>query len=382
MNAMRAHGVAELLNPTYAPDPRDPQAVAEFQEKQNSMYFVLSEKVQTATGKRLVKREEYTANAQAVLYSLMQEGRNSTKAILTGRDLFNKIVTSTFNPSGKETAIEYIATWEQWVETYNEQQTQPDAQLKGLMLKNMLQQAFSRVPYLRNVASREQEAIVRGALPFSFDEYKEVLEHNAVTYDETRVGRRDVHNVNIVPEDSDEESDGAEFQVNVTKSKMPGSSMNKETWNSLDKEEQALWDKLKDSTKRKILQYAKDRSTKRSEAKVNQVMTDNKIKESLPEQPEASTEVEEEGSDQDTHQVMKSAIIKNILEEARSEAHPGDIRRVMGKKKTAQVKFTHRVSDDHQDDSSEDMEGLNALLDSYWDESDSEPDGEDFHRGD
>jgi hypothetical protein len=163
-NAMRAHGVAELLNPNYS--PTTPAETTEFWQKQYSMYFVLSIKVLTTTGKRIVKREEQSANAQLVLYNLVLEGRTSTKAVLMGRDLFNKIATSVYNPAGTQYAVDYIAEWEQQVEHYNDQQVDADAQLRGLMLKNLLQKAVAHVPYLRDVASREQEGIVRGLLPF------------------------------------------------------------------------------------------------------------------------------------------------------------------------------------------------------------------------
>jgi 1,2-phenylacetyl-CoA epoxidase PaaB subunit len=110
--------------------------------------------------------------------------------------------------------------------------------------------------------------------------------------------------------------------------------MNKETWNSLDKEEQALWDKLKDTTKRKILQYAKDRATKKEKgAKVNVVTLEDEEASSSSEEPDTPNKNQEKSDGgEETLQVMKTAIIKSILEEAKAEAHPGDVRRMMGKK--------------------------------------------------
>ena len=49
-HAMHAHGFAELLIPSYRPDPSNPVEVQEFREKQNSMFFVLATKVRTSTG--------------------------------------------------------------------------------------------------------------------------------------------------------------------------------------------------------------------------------------------------------------------------------------------------------------------------------------------
>jgi hypothetical protein len=68
--------------------------------------------------------------------------------------------------------------------------------------------------------------------------------------------------------------------------------------------------------------------------------------------------------------------IKDVIKQARKEAHPGDTRRLMGKKKTAQVKFATIV--EKGDDSSYDSEALDALIEEYWDDTDAT----DFHRGD
>ena len=62
-----------------------------------------------------------------------------------------------------------------------------------------------------------------------------------------------------------------ETEIHMTRTKLPGASMNKDTWNSLRKSEQEIWDKLQDSTKKKILQYAIERAQKKSStANVNQ----------------------------------------------------------------------------------------------------------------
>lgn len=186
---MYAQGLGELLDPNYVPNRMDPEEMRLFYEKQQSLYFVLAKKVKTTTGKRIVQREKNTRNAQVVLHNLIYEGMNSTKAILTGRHLFTKITTSRYDPSKSMTAVNYISTFERLVETYNDQQQDVDCQIHGMMLKNLLQNAFSQVPYLRDVASREQEMAVRGFGMFDYESYKNLLESAATVYDETKVNR-------------------------------------------------------------------------------------------------------------------------------------------------------------------------------------------------
>ena len=202
-----------------------------------------------------------------------------------------------------------------------------------------------------------------------------------MTYDESKVASRSVNHHTIVSDDEESEVEQSEFSIHVTKGKMPGSSMNKETWNSLDKEEQAIWDKLKDSSKRKILQYAKDRAGKKEkEVKINMVeVTDNELPPSSEEPDDSQDNQEKTEDSEETFQIRKAAIIKSVLEEVKSEAHPGDVRRMMGKK-TAKVKFTRILEDEDsvEEDDEANLDAVEALIEDYWEDEDQE----DFHRGD
>ena len=115
--------------------------------------FLLPSKVRTSTGRMIVQREKWTRNAQLVLYNLAVEGVSSTKAVLTGRALFTKITTAIFNPSGSSTAVKFISNFERNVITYNDQQSDPNCELQGMLLKNLLQNAFAHVAILRDVAA-------------------------------------------------------------------------------------------------------------------------------------------------------------------------------------------------------------------------------------
>jgi hypothetical protein len=286
-----------------------------------------------------------------------------------------KITTSTYDPSKSMTATVFLSEFEKLVEMYNEQQTEDECRLGGMMLKNLLQNAFSKVAYLRDVANREQEMAVRGFPMFTYETYKQLLSSAATIYDETKVSR--TRSVNFVDslDDTEEgtpvqEMSDHELFVNVLKGKTPGSTMNKETWNSIDKNDQAIWDKLGDGTKKKILQYAYDRAQKRvTNAKVN--------KTSISEEP--TDDANDVPADQDNDipeeefQIMKTEIT-DAISKARKEAHPADIRRMLGKP-NAQVKFTRIIEEDSDEESNTD--DLDALIDQYWESED-----EDFPRGD
>jgi hypothetical protein len=210
---------------------------------------------------------------------------------------------------------------------------------------------------------------------FTYETYKQLLSSAATIYDESKVSRtRSVNFLDVLDDTSDDtpiqEMTNQEIMVNVLKGKMPGSSMNKETWNSIDKDDQVTWDKLGDGTKKKILQYAYDRAQKKTpSAKVNQTA----ICEEQNETTDDTKADQDTGISEDEFQVMKTEIT-DVISKARKEAHPADIRRVLGKTNT-QVKFTRIVEEDSDDESYDD--GIDTLIDQYWESED-----EDFPRGD
>jgi hypothetical protein len=326
---MRAQDIGELLDPSYAPDPNDPNGVRSFNEKQNSMYFVLSKKVRTSTGRHIVQQERRSRNAQAVLYHLTNEGMTSTKAILTGQTLLKKIITARYDPSKTTTAVDFISGFERAIEAYNEQQQDPTCMLNGMISKSLLQNAFSQVPYLRDVATREHEMVIHGFSAFNYDDYKHLLQSSSTVYDETRLSRARTSinfvdiNAEFFADDQDNDEMNPEFSVNV----ITGTT-NQTTISD---------DCIEDDTDTEDNQ---DRLTSKEEFTVME------------------------------------AEINDVIDKARKKIQPADVRRTMDKKETAQVKFKTILEDDHEESSYKDN-GLAYLLNQDWDD-----DGEDFHRGD
>jgi hypothetical protein len=160
-----------------------------------------------------------------------------------------------------------------------------------------------------------------------------------------------------------------EFLVNVMRRRVPGASMNKETWESLSAEGKATWDKLDEADKRKVLQYALGRAKKESiEANVTE-----------------TTEVDTAGDDADDSVeagTFTEAEINQAITQARKDAHPGDTRRMLGGKGKSRPKGKVQVKnvifttpeDTIQD--SEDLE-LEQALERYWN-SPSDSEDEDF----
>ena len=143
--------------------------------------------------------------------------------------------------------------------------------------------------------------------------------------------------------------------------------MNKETWDSLSTEGKATWDKLEESDKRKVLQYAMNRAKKESiDANVTEV------------NEEAATEKDDE--DDETGEVTE-AEVNQAITQARKDAHPGDARRLMsgkGKQRSkgqAQIKNVNFLVP--KDEEVCDAMEMERAFERYWNPT-SDSEDEDF----
>jgi hypothetical protein len=237
------------------------------------------------------------------------------------------------------------------------------------------------------VATREQEMLVRGGTPWDYDNYVLVLKSAATTYDESKLRGRRANNANLTTTstDSDITEEISVFLINEMKRRMPGASMNKGTWSSLSAEGKSTWDALSDGDKKKILQYAQKRAEK-STVEANQHSTEDT---DVTEVNETADLIEQSPSNDDDN-VQLEAEINNAVAKARKEAHPGDSRRVLGRKKeaprkSAQVKMAQWSFDDEGNEDEypyQDLGDLEQLVDDYWESDSDSDDGQDFQQGD
>ena len=104
----------------------------------------------------------------------------------------------------------------------------------------------------------------------------EAIKGTASIYNEHSGGRRAAHLTQVAGE-SDITSEITDYIINVAKQRAPGASMNKETWQSISEEGKAVWDKLSNGDKQKILQYAMKRASAKEPTLVNQVTSQSTV---------------------------------------------------------------------------------------------------------
>lgn len=357
------------------PDPYNLAECMEFDRKLAFGYMLMRQKVLTPQGKRIIQNHRQSWDAQKILQEIIYYNRHSTHAVLSGRQLLERLTTVVFEASSGKSALTFITTFERMLETYNDQQSDVGMMLPPPMMKAMLQRAVAGVSMLQDVANREQERIAQGGQLFDYFEYLHILKSTATIYDQKRQ-RRSAHTHALIGWDEDEPGgpsletattmeEAIDYVINEMRRRAPGSSMNKETWKSISKDGQGTWDKMSDSDKAKILRYATQRASQDKERmESNNHSIDHGSEVDIKVTDTATEEASCRGEDD-------TVAINNAMTEARGQAHPGDPRRMLGTdgdRSSLQVKNACWES---RGFSSSQL----AAVDRYWDsESDSDSD--------
>ena len=244
---------------------------------------------------------------------------------------------------------------------YNSQQSKPEMKINEYQMRTYMQNALSGVRDFQGASDRENDRITMGGRPFTYEEYMTCIKSTASRLDAHRASRssRDVNVIDQGESYADEERNHGPLEINEAKrqNRSPASfsaQMNKETWNSLEPGTQQIWDTLAQGEKAKILTYVKDRSERRN-ANVHQIEDTKQISANVHD----SKEGEERGDEPPDSGENNSINVNNVLTEIRSEAHPGDPRRVMGtsKPKTSTkenlMAMVHRIYTPLQDSDNE-----------------------------
>ena len=287
--------------------------------------MMLRKKIHTPQGKRIVQEHRHDWDAQAVLNGIMNFAQNSTAAVLSAQKILQTLTSLVYEPSSGKSVFAHIVAFEDMVESYHDLCEDPDMRLPLPMMKSLLQRSVAGIQMLHDVQQRENERVALGGSLFTFHEYVMVLKTSATLYDEKRTrpsrGGRSINSHTITGEDENgaagqsmNMSQVAEYVINEMRRRTPGSSMNKETWDSVSKPGKTTWDEMSDEDKVKILAFAKLQA-ENQDIKVNShTITDEQ------------TDTSEDKGD-DTPAELQ---VNNAMTDARGQAHAGDMRRMLG----------------------------------------------------
>jgi hypothetical protein len=140
--------------------------------------------------------------------------------------------------------------------------------------------------------------------------------------------------------------------------------MDKTTWNKLKPDAQQVWDTLSSEAKQIILQHAADRVTQAHEGTM-QVNQHESVDDTVRDEDTSPSSSNIDGE-------STTIEINSTVAKARNEAHPGDVRRVLGNKKKASIRVKFAELDSCDDGSF--VHDIDDLVDSYWDDADDTSD--------
>jgi hypothetical protein len=263
---------------------------------------------------------------------------------------------------------------------YNKQQGNIHLRINQDMMRTYMQNALAGIRAFQEVSDRETDRMIMGGPPFNYEEYMTAVKSVASKLDVTRKSKnqREI-NMLLYGESGEEDMEevSRELEVNEAKRKFRNPSdyaaqMNKETWTSLSKETQEVWDTIAKEDKAKLLNYGMDRAERARKANVHEL---NDTKEITANTHELSDPSHDEGEDPDAEEKEAPTInVNNVLTGVRSEAHPGDPRRMLGSSKptikSSLEAMYHRLGVNYDSDDSG----------SESSENESE-DRTDFHKG-
>lgn len=373
----RAQGIEIIFDHTYVPVGDQDRHL--FHYIQAFVYAVLRRTIKPPELWQYIEFYSTKSDAQACLIAITNHVRKSTYAIITLRDNMQAIVNARMIKDWKGSALEFIIAFDTMMDEYNKSQPSRELQINSHQKRQYLQNAVAGVKGLQDVLDRESDRITMGELPFTYEQYLATLKSVSTRLDDKRSkeGRRfanwhDIGTEGGIPglEANVAETERMEYLINEARRFKDASDyaaqMNRDTWKSLKPETQEAWDKFPKEEKIKLLTYSKDRHDRRN-AKANLSDTspsmeinnhDVKEQESADETPSKDNDNEDSGGMKVNTSMWK---IQNAEQKARSEAHPGDIRRMMGSPSPARASIEAKLHqylttslDDGDSDSSED----------------------------
>ena len=186
-----------------------------------------------------------------------------------------RLVTTPLSRSWNKPIVDYLSWFLRQVNYYNELALFDTDRLTPTTVRTMLERNVQAAPPLAAVRDRELFEIARGGAPLNPSQCVALLKSAASTMDikKSRLCQANVHeqssdDTEPAEETSTDDMDDAlaELEACTSCQRVPGSSMNKETWQSLEKATHLAWDMISPNDKSKILNYAMERAERTRQA--------------------------------------------------------------------------------------------------------------------
>ena len=321
--------------------PRTMEEVEDFQNKCHWIYLVLLNTLKTPEGKEILRRYKDSQDGRRVLYDLYMEYSTSTTADIRAGNIIEELSTIRLDHTWNKPTLEFFLYIDKLMDDYNDSVRTEAQRLTQEMRRAYVERAVSGIRVFNEIKLRERDRIATNGVGarFTYTQHMYLLREAAKSYDMERARRsRNRRSANLhdgVGSDDSDIQDGEYAMFQAWKAAMSSNTrIESDTWNSLDSETKRAWSKFSPEDKAAILKSSSDSKEERKvhfhEGSQSQEESDDK--------PETTEENETESATDDAqNQANVAESTSKETNRVKGKAHPGDMRRVLGKSQNARA---------------------------------------------
>ena len=241
----KVQGVGNVTDASYHPVTKED--VALFKTHNNYLWQVFNTIIRTSMGKEIVSNHSKDKSARQVYQELMRSYTASPAVRSQASELFRQLANANIAVDrGAMSREAYIEQWVSSLEYYNDT-TYKESQLTDGLCKNLLQGVLKGDKQLDAISTQDLTTRPRSIPPMSYATYKSLVLEAA-----KRADKEDIRalTASATPNRDDRYDFGTQERI---KSKLHGPSIDRKTFDSLDKSSQRGWQQMTPSSKTAIL---------------------------------------------------------------------------------------------------------------------------------
>ena len=356
---LSSQGMGAILDIAYA--AREPEEALGFVRMQDYAFGVLNDVIQTPAAKSILRQYRGTRDAREAIAAIVDYYRTSTRALAATHATLRLIGDTRLNASFVGQRQDFLSKYVSYIYDYQEQTTdRPENQLSEPQVINYLQEAVRDDKDLNQLRHREMLRLAEGKPEMGLDRYIEALIDLAILTDQSNPrknasdGRRSPRSANrleIGPDYEDEQSsddddDSVEdtetsYMIHRVVSKHTSGYISPEKWDKLNVETRNALRAMTPEKRQELYESLREAP---ADSSGSREVNNTEISASGPEDT-TETPKEKVTTDGDliVQQVIKdmgkakkaakAAAQSKKAGNTKSEAHPGDTRKMMSQSK-------------------------------------------------
>lgn len=334
-------GMAHVIDLSYDPEYEE---LADFAARNTWLFTVLWEKVQTPSGREILRQTKEFQNGRYTLRLLDEEYNSSATAEIRASELLDLIVQTRLDNGWGKPYVDFISHMLDLMDQYNETVRYRSQRLSDEAKRSHLERAVEGVKALNDVRIRELQMVAHGHTHrLSFHRYVALLRDAAKICDKARGDRRrkprqaNTHDQVASPEQDDTTQDDPDMeeaysQFQIWMASQSGARLSDDTWKSMSDSAKKSWGSIPAKDRATIIEGLAGSKSNRQANVHQQSSNDDNGDGSDDEGTDSNDDAQEANTKTEVNRTAQE------VNETKGKTHPGDIRRVLGgppKKKPA-----------------------------------------------